>query len=544
MLYDLCLMLSLAFGLWLALDWWSAEAWRRRSPAIAFLGLSGAAWAASEVLLGRAAAPEEFAFGRRLLYLGSLSLPVCWVWVAIEAARPRWWRNRWLAPVALPSLAFFSLLFWAPNGTLVDLTSPTPRHGPMFLWATGWSWLLGLTGLVFYAWAWRRLRDAGSGRAGALAVGVATPLAINAMYAAGVFGSLDPAPALLGFSVCMIRLALVDEGLASYLPLGRSDVVEQLDVGIVLADRSGHVLEANSAARRLLGALEVRTLEAWLAPLAGRPEIEIQRFPLRRGLRRVGEAVVLSDRSNARQAEGRLQLASRLETIGTLTAGIAHEVNNPLAFIRANLAELEKLCAPLRDESASQRLPVSLEPLALDGPAIVEETRDGIDRIATLVQRLKAMAHPDLDSLAEREIDLVEVANRSAAMAAVSVPLGAIRISAPSSLMLVTSEGAVHQILLNLLLNAIQASDSEPEIDLEVGSSGDEAWVRVSDRGQGIAADALEHLFDPFYTTKSGGTGLGLSLGFDLAQRLGGRLEAASRPGGGACFSLVLPGAA
>jgi two-component system sensor histidine kinase HupT/HoxJ len=105
------------------------------------------------------------------------------------------------------------------------------------------------------------------------------------------------------------------------------------------------------------------------------------------------------------------------------------------------------------------------------------------------------------------------------------------------------NEGKLVQVALNLLVNAIQASDGEASIDLELAPERDGVRLSVRDRGSGISEEALAHLFDPFFTTKAPGegSGLGLSLSFDLALQHGGTLEAHNREGSGACFDLWLP---
>jgi C4-dicarboxylate-specific signal transduction histidine kinase len=104
---------------------------------------------------------------------------------------------------------------------------------------------------------------------------------------------------------------------------------------------------------------------------------------------------------------------------------------------------------------------------------------------------------------------------------------------------------AVDQIVHNLLMNALQAMDTvEPSrraLSLSVGTAGQQGELSVADRGPGIAPEALPHLFEPFFTTREGGLGLGLSLCETLAQGLGGSLTAANRPDGGAVFTLRLP---
>jgi signal transduction histidine kinase len=104
-------------------------------------------------------------------------------------------------------------------------------------------------------------------------------------------------------------------------------------------------------------------------------------------------------------------------------------------------------------------------------------------------------------------------------------------------------EEDVFQILLQLLINAIQASEKQSVVEIEVRWADEAAELRVLDRGPGIRPNLLPHVFDPFFTTKTGesNVGLGLSLAYDLARQNGGSLEVENREGGGACFTLRLP---
>jgi signal transduction histidine kinase len=107
------------------------------------------------------------------------------------------------------------------------------------------------------------------------------------------------------------------------------------------------------------------------------------------------------------------------------------------------------------------------------------------------------------------------------------------------------AESQLVQIVLNLLVNAIQASGEDPDIELAIAPEAGGVSLRVCDRGSGIDEDALPNVFDPFFTTKGPGqgTGLGLSLSYDLARQNGGSLAAHNRKGGGATFVLWLPAA-
>ncbi len=177
---------------------------------------------------------------------------------------------------------------------------------------------------------------------------------------------------------------------------------------------------------------------------------------------------------------------------------------------------------------------------------LVGETQEGVERIAALVARLKSFARNDPDDPARHtRVDLARVADAAVAMASVGLPPGAIRRLGCAVPLAWGVEGDLVQIALNLLVNAVQASENAVEIEVEVAPADGGVVLCVRDRGSGIDLDSLPHLFDPFFTTKppGTGTGLGLSLSYDLARRNGGRLDAINRPDGGAAFSLWLPAA-
>jgi signal transduction histidine kinase len=135
------------------------------------------------------------------------------------------------------------------------------------------------------------------------------------------------------------------------------------------------------------------------------------------------------------------------------------------------------------------------------------------------------------------------VAEKANALAAVGAAANTIQTSLEPVPCVLGHEDELVQIATNLLVNAIQASGDTPEIELGVRCDQGRIALSVGDRGPGIPEDLLPQIFDPFFTTKGlgEGTGLGLSLSFDLARRHGGTLEAANRPGGGAVLTLWLP---
>jgi len=425
-----------------------------------------------------------------------------------------------------------------------------PHRGPVFYANMAYSFVLvGLAGFYFARTA-RRLRRADPLRIAMLAFGVLSPLVANFVHILVLPGASDPTPVVMGLAALSIRLAVIDSGLALYLPLARADVLEQVAVGIAVADLEGRVVDANRAARDLAHCADPigRPLAELVRAATARADVVVEArcVPLHSAVAEVGSAALLEDRTESRHAEQRLQLAARLESLGFLTAGIAHEVNNPLAFIRANLSQLEKLAAEVSSREFAARLPDRARAIASDARELVADTQEGVERIAALVHRLKTFARNEsVDPGRRSPVDLGRVADAAIAMASVGLPRGAIRRVGGAGPPVLANEGDLVQIALNLLVNAVQASEGGVDIEVEVAPSPGGVALAVHDRGVGIDVDALPHLFEPFYTTKPQGTGsgLGLSLSSDLAQRYGGRLSAQNREGGGATFALWLPAA-
>ena len=551
MLYEIGLLLTVGLGLWVLLDVVGSPPRRLQALPTALLGASSALWAGGEVLMNDAAGPETILVGRRLLYLGTAILPVAWLWAAADAGRARWLsRAPWLlALAAIPQAVAYAFLFTDSHAWFVHVTAQPPQFGPIFWAYAAIGWSLIALGTGYFLLAAVRLGKASTGRMLAIGIGTTLPLLANLLYlTTSQFQShADPTPILLAFGILVIRLAAIDSGLTAFLPVARKDVVEQLQSGVLIADLEGKIVDANPAAADILGEKKLarRSLEAVLSGMQSdrTRTIEVEKFPVKGLVGVVGSCTVLRDCTEARQIEQQLQQAQKLESIGCLTAGIAHGINNPLAFINSNLGSLEELAQALPDDAVQTALGPKRAELAAEAPEIVAEMKDGLDRIAHLVETLMGFAR---SSSPEKElvlIDLRAVAEKANALAAVGVASNTIQTAFEPVPPILGREEELVQIATNLLVNAIQASGDAPEIELEVRCVEGRVALSVCDRGPGISDDFMPHIFDPFFTTKAlgEGTGLGLSLSFDLARRHGGTLEAANRPGGGAAFTLWLP---
>jgi signal transduction histidine kinase len=523
MLYDLALLCAVGVWLWIALDLLRGV---RRSVELAqllALALTVSLWSGGELLIQLGRDGGDFVLGRRVLYAGACFLPVVWLWIAARAADARWARD--LGPA---------------------LDQFQPFVGPWF-WAYAiYSWGLVLVGTFYLISLAFRHGTARPLRAAAILTAASAPLIANMVHLSSGFEGRDLTPILLGFGGVLIRFAVIDSGLVRALPGARPAVIEQLDSGVLVANLRGVVVDANPAAHLLLGLDDLvgRSIRSLLDRARGDTSrtIEVREFAVRGAIGESGACAVLTDRTEARRAEEQMLLTQRLESLGTLAAGIAHEVNNPLAFVLGNLGCLDDLAKNLGEQEVMERLPGPLREAAAEAQDVVFELREGVDRISQLIQELKRFARSG--DRAEREnVCLREVAERAASIAEVGLTTGSICKRFETVPMVSGNEIQLVQVVLNLLINAIQASDGKMSIDLEVAPERDGVRLAVQDRGRGIPDDVLPHLFDPFFTTKAPGegTGLGLSLSFDLVRGHGGTLEACNREEGGACFELWLP---
>jgi PAS domain S-box-containing protein len=246
---------------------------------------------------------------------------------------------------------------------------------------------------------------------------------------------------------------------------------------------------------------------------------------------------VLRDLTERKRLETQLRQADRMASVGQLAAGVAHEINNPLAYVCSNLSFLTEQLA--QEQLESEALPELRE--------VVAETQDGINRVRAIAKDLKTFARPDEERLTAVDVHPVidgalrllrnEMQYRIRLERALE-PVPQVRCN----------EGRLSQVLVNLLVNAVQAfPELSPEHNLIRVStrSVDSKWValEVADNASGMSPEVLQRIFEPFFTTKpvGVGTGLGLAICHSLITSMGAQIEVTSTLGKGTTFTLRLP---
>jgi PAS domain S-box-containing protein len=270
-------------------------------------------------------------------------------------------------------------------------------------------------------------------------------------------------------------------------------------------------------------------------------------YPVFQGERRLDHVVVtFVEITDRKRAEDQLLVASRLAALGTLVAGVAHEINNPLTGELAGqgvaIEELEAARAALGSDGAVDRHFVTARlDEALDA---LRDAQAGGQRIARIVKDLSLFGRPDPRRSRVRLIDVVEEAMR---WLPASIP-GAttIRVENLGAPDVLASAGQIGQVLVNLVTNGAKAAADGQRggVTVRVGPGGPGmARLEVTDDGVGMDPEVLKRIFDPFFTTRKPGTGTGLGLPIchSIVTAHGGTITASSEPGRGSTFRVELP---
>jgi len=548
-----------------------------------------AVWVAGTLVRFSTESPQTLHAALRLMFLGVFTVPPLWLMLALrydrgESAPPAGTMAALLAPSAV---AWLALLTNEGHGLVMREVSfaaleagPVRWAGPLFWVVLVWCYLCVLAGSAVYLRAARRMAAPEERRRRVLlAVAAAIPVLSSFVYLFRILPvSFDLTPSGIGVALVLLYALVFRYQMLETLPLARRDVIEHHRDGIVVASADGFILDVNPAAARIFRkaprALRGRPIAHALAELAGGHapgSFPMERCPsktedplvaeLRTADHRVlevtaacvrhdGEApagyfAVLRDRTEERRFERLVRQSQKLESVGALVAGVAHEVNNPLAFIRSNLAQIQRMGEIAEEYREREGPDAKLAEELAELRVVADEARDGIERIAAIVAEMRHFSGPPDEAYGVVDLNaVVEDAVRLANLRGAPAPALALHTTPQLPAALGSPQRLVRAVL-NLLINAAHALDRRPDgrIDVETRVEGDRVALVVRDNGPGIPDEIQERIFDPFFTTKDPqrGTGLGLAIALDILLDHDGTLEVQSRSGEGACFTARLP---
>jgi len=270
--------------------------------------------------------------------------------------------------------------------------------------------------------------------------------------------------------------------------------------------------------------------------------------------RKLSEELDARVKSQLAELEERRQMlyqAEKLASVGQLAAGMAHEINNPLGFVRSNLGSFQgyldkfaQLKAHLADAGrAWQQL--DLDFILEDGRELLTDSADGLERIARIVADLKSFSN--VDRASEEFADLNTCLRHAASVIEPQLPGNVeLQLDLHELPKLVCLPGHLNQLFFNLIRNGVQAiadSGRPGKVCIASRADGQAIRIRISDDGIGMSPEQLDHAFEPFYTTRpvGGGTGLGLATARNIVQAHSGRIELSSQPQVGTTVSLSFP---
>lgn len=270
-----------------------------------------------------------------------------------------------------------------------------------------------------------------------------------------------------------------------------------------------------------------------------------------------------------KESQTQLVQSEKMASLGQMVAGVAHELNTPLGYVKNNVQLLRELSTPLFDladaqaaladclndpncddarlhsalqAAADARDRASPELLMDDFGQLFNDTLYGLEQIAELVVGLKDFAR--LDRAMSEEVDLNDCIRSALVIARNGIKDKADIVLQLAELPRIPcAPSQINQVLLNLLNNAAQAIDGFGQILLKTWADDSAVFVSLQDSGRGMSPEVLARIFDPFFTTKpvGQGTGLGLSISYKIIQDHGGQIRAASEPGRGTRFLIRLP---
>jgi signal transduction histidine kinase len=328
------------------------------------------------------------------------------------------------------------------------------------------------------------------------------------------------------------------------------EILETLPDGVALVRPNGSIRTTNER----LGELAERpALDIWSGPeneaecelvsaSGSRIPVSISRCALMDDQgHTIGHVLAVRDLREVVSLRGRLVASGRLAAVGQLAAGIAHEINNPLAYVRSNIGLLEQhwddAGAALEKSPCGPLVQTALD----EGPKLLEQASAGVDRVASVVRDVGGFSRGGV--VKTESADLGELLDTAARVAAPQLEGARIERRYEDLPRVSCVPQELIQVFLNLLLNASQSFEGPGTIRLTTRLEGDCALLEVTDYGAGIDPAIVERIFEPFFTTKpvGEGTGLGLSIARQIVINHGGSIQVRSEPARGTTFCIRLP---
>lgn len=231
--------------------------------------------------------------------------------------------------------------------------------------------------------------------------------------------------------------------------------------------------------------------------------------------------------NKVQEEKTRLIQLEKMASLGTLAAGIAHEINNPLTFV---ITDLNILTKHLENIETGKKEEIK---------TILEECLEGSDRIKRIVQDLLSFSHPSQGKALLSDINRLLDATTRVLWNEIKYKADIVK-DYKITTQLWIDPSQISQVFLNIVINAVQAIKTKGTVYIATYEDADSVFIKITDTGVGIEKDSLSKIFEPFYTTK-GGTGLGLSVSKDIVERYHGKIQVDSTVGKGSSFTIAIP---
>ncbi|MBY0415608.1 MAG: hypothetical protein K2Q18_15650 [Bdellovibrionales bacterium] len=262
---------------------------------------------------------------------------------------------------------------------------------------------------------------------------------------------------------------------------------------------------------------------------------------------------LLDNYKKLKEIKSQLIQSEKMASIGTISAGIAHEINNPLSFLLTNsevlreyleslMNYINKLENGFHESDQKDKIKENIDYILTDTPLLMKESLEGIERIREIINGLRIFSRADDGEVKEFNVNsciessLRLVSNELKHKCKIGKKL-------ESQFMVKGSEGQIIQVLTNLIVNGAQAIEEFGIIEINSRDEDGQVIISIKDNGKGISRENLNNLFTPFFTTKPAGqgTGLGLSISYGIVKRHNGTIQVESSLGIGTIFNIILP---